>query len=452
MKERIVQALERAEKKGTIRAADWRLVSTEKSRDERYYVKDDLELAREVEEVRHSLTLYIDAEEGGKKTRGEASITLQPSFSDEEIDSKIAQALFAASISKNPWFDLPEAAAVKTALPASGFTALEGNARVELCRQALYAPARLQAVAQRQAKEHRPRINALELFISKTTRHFFNSKGAAFDTEEWKGYSEFIVEADSDLGGVELFDDIAFSEPDTARLEAATGMRLAQVRDRAEAVPTPALKDLPVILGGREAEDIFAWFFDNATAEAIFTKASSFTLGMNIQQSDPSDNVHDPLDIWAEAVIPGLPGSGPYDPDGFPLEPTQVVEKGILKCLTGGIRYADWLGQPRKGSFSLFSVSEGSLSMGELRSRPHLELVKFSDFRLETSTGDFGGEIRLGYWFDGEKRIPVTGGSISGSVAELRSAMVRSRERGLGSRSLCPVAVKLAGVSITGAL
>ncbi|MDD3981039.1 MAG: metallopeptidase TldD-related protein, partial [Spirochaetales bacterium] len=134
------------------------------------------------------------------------------------------------------------------------------------------------------------------------------------------------------------------------------------------------------------------------------------------------------------------------------LEPTQVVEKGILKCLTGGIRYADWLGQPRKGSFSLFSVSEGSLSMGELRSRPHLELVKFSDFRLETSTGDFGGEIRLGYWFDGEKRIPVTGGSISGSVAELRSAMVRSRERGLGSRSLCPVAVKLAGVSITGAL
>jgi hypothetical protein len=45
----------------------------------------------------------------------------------------------------------------------------------------------------------------------------FQLQGAAFDTEEWKGYSEFIVEADSDSGGVELFDDIAFSEPDTAR-------------------------------------------------------------------------------------------------------------------------------------------------------------------------------------------------------------------------------------------
>ena len=446
MKERIVQALARVENKGGISVADWRLVSTKSSRQERYYVKDELELAREVEELRYSLTVYVDGSEGGKKTRGEASITLQPSFSDEEIDSRIAQAIFAASISKNPWFDLPGAAAATTVIPPSGFEALDETERVERCRQSLYSP------EQRHTKALHARINALELFIGKNSKHFINSKGAVFDTEEWKGYSEFIVEADGDSGGVELFDDIAFSQPDTARLEAATGSRLAQVRDRAMAVPTPALKDLPVILGGREAEELFAWFFDNASTEAIFTKASAFSLGMNLQQTDPSIGVADPLDIWAEAVIPGLPESSPYDSDGFPLERTQIVDKGILKCLTGGIRYADWLGQPRKGSFYLFSVSEGSLSLEQLRSSPHLELVKFSDFRLETSTGDFGGEIRLGHWFDGEKRIPVTGGSISGSMAELKATMVRSRERGLSSRSLCPVAVKLIGASITGAL
>jgi len=74
----------------------------------------------------------------------------------------------------------------------------------------------------------------------------------------------------------------------------------------------------------------------------------------------------------------------------------------------------------------------------------------FSDFRLDTVTGSFGAEIRLAYYFDGKTRIPVTGGSISGSVAELRASMVRSRERSLGTRSLCPSAVLLKGVSIGG--
>ncbi len=446
MKERIVQALARAEKRGGVKAAQWRLVSGHSSRQERYYVKNDLELAREVEEVRHSLTVYVDGNEGDKKTRGEASITLQPSLSDEEIDSKIAQALFAASMSKNPWFDLPGPAEARVLLPPSGFEAMDETSRAETCRRALFAP---------EKKPKDPplaRINALELFISKNSKQFINSKGARFDTEEWKGYSEFIVEAEGDSGGVELFDDIAFSEPAAARLEEATGARLVQVRDRAKAYPTPALKDLPVILRGREAEDVFAWFFDNASTEAIFTKASSFFLGMNVQQTDPAIDILDPLDIWAEPIIPGLPNSCPYDGEGFPLERTQVVDKGVLKCLTGGIRYADWLGQPRKGSFPLFSVSAGKVSLEQLRAKPCLELVKFSDFRLEQTTGDFGGEIRLAYWFDGKKRIPLTGGSISGSVAELRYTMVRSRERALASRSLCPEAVLLKGVSITGAL
>jgi PmbA protein len=446
MKERIVKALERAEKKGGIKAAEWRLVSTNSSRQERYYVKDDLELAREVEEARHSLTVYVDGEEGGKKTRGEATISLQPSFSDEEIDAKIAQALFAASISKNPWFDLPGAAAAKSVLPVSGFETMDETSRAEVCRKALFAPETLSE------EKPCPRINALELFVSKTSKHFINSKGARFDTVQWKGYSEFIVEAKGDSGPVELFDDIAFSQPDTARLTAATGARLANVKDRAAAVPTPALKNLPVILEGREAEEIFAWFFNNASTESIFMKVSPFFLGINVQQNDPASSVADPLDIWAESAIPGLPDSSSYDSDGFPLERTLVVKKGTLKCLTGGIRYADWLGQPRKGAFPLFSVSEGSFSLEQLRNQPCLELIKFSDFRLETTTGDFGGEIRLAYWFDGTRRIPVTGGSISGSVAELRSTMVRSKERGLGARSLCPVAVKLTGVSITGAL
>ena len=92
------------------------------------------------------------------------------------------------------------------------------------------------------------------------------------------------------------------------------------------------------------------------------------------------------------------------------------------------------------------------MSLQEMRSKPHLEPLLFSDFRLDTVTGDFGAEIRLAYLYDGKDRFPVTGGSISGSVAELRASMVRSFERALATRSLCPTAVLLEGASITSAI
>jgi len=496
MKNTIIASIERINAGKGPKVADWRLIGTHVSRREQYFVKAKTEQARSIEELQYSLTVYVDssgapggaaggagAADGaplgapnGGKARGEATVTIQPSLTKAEIVAKIGQAVFAASKSKNPWFDLPGPAEPKVVLPVSGF---DDGVRMKFVRDALYAPeaeiaagagtARGGAVTMggASAKEsaasgsggayrtsdgaaNLPRVNALELFVSREEKEFINSKGARNSISRWKGYSEFVVEADSPKGTVELFDDIEFSDPDPERLSEATRSRLIQVRDRALATPLPTVKDIPVILSGREAEEVFAWFFGNSSTSMIFTKASSFAAGMDIQKTEKAGSVADPFDLWAEPAIPGLPASSAFDADGFPLERTLVIEAGILKTLVGSVRHADWLGVERKGNFSLFSVSPGSMGIGEMRSRPYLEPVMFSDFRLDNVTGDFGAEIRLAYWFDGKTRVPVTGGSISGSVAELRSTMQRSSERGLASRSLCPKALLLQGVSITG--
>ena len=167
-----------------------------------------------------------------------------------------------------------------------------------------------------------------------------------------------------------------------------------------------AMKDLPVILSGREAEEVFAWFFGNSTTGAIFTKASPFALGANVQQAEDGEKVEDPIDIWAEPFIKGLTASAAFDADGFPIERTAVIARGYLKTLVGAIRYADWLGVERKGSFPLFSVSPGSMTIADMKAKPYLEPVMFSDFRLDSVTGDFGAEIRLAYYFDGKKTGP----------------------------------------------
>lgn len=450
MKDKILAALERLGKNGGPAVADWRLVSSTSSRRERYFVGKKIEQTRLVEDGQHILTLYVDGDAEGRKTRGEATVTLQPSLSEAELDAKLRKAAFAASKSKNPWFELPGPAPAKAALPNSGFEKLGEKAAMDGSAAALFEPEA--AGSEGAAAAAGARINSLELFLSREDREFLNSKGQSFSGRRWRGYSEFVVDCPSEAGPVELFDDVEFSEPDPRRLAAATGTRLAEVLDRAKATPMPALSGIPVIMRGKEAEEIFGWFFGNASTTMVFTKASTFSVGTKIQEGEEGVPAVEPLDLWAEPFIEGLVASGAFDPDGFPLERSPVIERGVCVNLVGSVRHADWLGLPRKGAFSLFSVSPGATSLAQMRAKPHLEPVMFSDFRLDGVTGDFGAELRLAYWFDGTRRIPVTGGSISGSVSEFKSTMLRSSELALGARSLCPTAILLRGLSVTSAV
>ncbi len=523
--------------------ADWRLVERNIQRQERYYIVDSAEQARSIDEVVYSLTVYVDSiddvshpsfcsnentpdeasansapsskkvdsSEAPRRFRGEATITIFPSFSLEECVAKIRQAVFAASKSHNPWFSLPAPSPLSVQVPISGFEALSFEDRVKSIRSALYSP--FEHMNQPKAvpivdslampKNANPRINSLELFISKEQRRLLNSQGIDYSRTIWRGYSEFVVEADSpaDIASnsptdssadspsnnpadspsnslsknladgsagssadnpystVELFDDIEFSEPDPARLAQSIGNRLIQVSDRALAKPMPKLSGIALILRGKEAEEIFSWFFENSRTEAIYSKASPFRPGANVQggneniEAEHKGNgaIIEPLDLWAEPVIPGLPSSTAFDTDGFPLERTPMIEKGVLTTLIGSVRHADWLGVPRRGAFPLFSVSPGSMSLEEMHAFPYIEPVMFSDFRLDSMTGDFGAEVRLAYYFDGKNVIPVTGGSISGSLSTMRTTMRRSKETAMVSRSVCPIAVMLQGAIIAGA-
>ena len=523
--------------------ADWRLVERNIQRQERYYIVDHAEQARSIDEVVYSLTFYVDSiddvshpsaygnentpdeasansapsskkvdsSEAPRRFRGEATITIFPSFSLEECVVKIRQAVFAASKSHNPWFSLPALSPLSVQVPISGFEALSFEDRVKSIRSALYSP--FEHMNQPKAmpivdslampKNANPRINSLELFISKEQRRLLNSQGIDYSRTIWRGYSEFVVEADSpaDIASnsptdssadspsnnpadspsnslsknladgsagssadnpystVELFDDIEFSEPDPARLAQSIGNRLIQVSHRALAKPMPKLSGIALILRGKEAEEIFSWFFENSRTEAIYSKASPFGPGANVQGGNENIEAEhkgdgaiiELLDLWAEPVISGLPASAAFDSDGFPLERTLVIENGILKTLTGSVRHADWLGVPRKGAFSLFSVPGGSMSLEEMHAKPYLEPVMFSDFRLDSMTGDFGAEVRLAYYFDGKNVTPVTGGSISGSMSTMRITMRRSKEIATMSRSVCPIAVLLQGAIIAGA-
>ena len=93
-------------------------------------------------------------------------------------------------------------------------------------------------------------------------------------------------------------------------------------------------------------------------------------------------------------------------------------------------------------------VKHGSKSIKEMKNEPYLECVKFSSFQVDHYSGFFGGEVRLGYYFDGEKTYPVTGFAISGNIHNLKGSLVFSKEIETKVRYKGPKAVEIKGMKI----
>jgi len=76
--------------------------------------------------------------------------------------------------------------------------------------------------------------------------------------------------------------------------------------------------------------------------------------------------------------------------------------------------------------------------------------VSFSDFQVNPVTGDFISEIRLGFYFDGKKTAPVTGGSITGSITKVQDTMRMSTEQKQYNSYLGPATISITNATISG--
>ncbi|MCL2193310.1 MAG: modulator protein, partial [Treponema sp.] len=65
-------------------------------------------------------------------------------------------------------------------------------------------------------------------------------------------------------------------------------------------------------------------------------------------------------------------------------------------------------------------------------------------------TGDFGSEIRLGFYYDGEKTVPVTGGSISGNMPAIQDTLRMSVKERQYNYYRGPETICIRGASISG--
>ena len=214
-------------------------------------------------------------------------------------------------------------------------------------------------------------------------------------------------------------------------------------RDRLVTVPTPALQKADVVFSTDPALQLYEYFMDRTNTSMVFRGMSDWKVGDAVAPEN--------MTVKAVRTLPNSSRNAAYDPEGAPIRDLALVENGKVVSYWGGRQFSQYLGMDSSFSASNFTVSGGTESAETLRSGDFLEVVEFSDFNVDSITGDIAGEIRLGYLHQGGKVIPVSGGSVSGSVPELISGFRFSAESRQYNNFLIPAVTRIQGVTVTGA-
>ena len=438
MLERILARMKNARHIDAWRVAEQRIESREL-----FLVGRQTELRRAKTVTRTYLTMYRDFQRQGKPRRGSATVRLHPTHTRGELESVLRSAAEAALQAENAPYPLVEPGGPAPAVPPEALACPEGvdlEAGLSELERALRDCA---------AQDPGARLNSAELFVERVGTSIANSAGLEVGWTSFRGSGELIVEAEGPGGSVELFRELAFTRPRPEPLAQEMRRLQALCRDRAAAVPTHALGSVPLLLTGEAVRELGQYFLFHSAAESAYRNLARFRPGESVQGEAVRGDV---LNLSLDPFLPYSPLSSPWDEDGWPLEPVRLIEDGLLARYWGPVQYCHYLGIPPTGSVPNLRLRPGGRPLEALRDGGCLEVAVFSDFQCQPLTGDFAGELRLAYWHapDGSRR-PVTGGSVSGCLAELAGGLLLSAETQALSGFEGPAGVLLPQVSVTGA-
>lgn len=394
-----------------------------------YFIKkqEDMRRMKNIREI--SVTVYRDFEANGKPMRGSSDVLIAPGMTDEEVFRKISVAYDAAGYVMNPFFALADGLKDHVQLESEiGEMPSEEAARI--MADALYTP----------DVNDDAFINSAEIFVNNTRVHILSSEGSDISFTKARVWGEFVVQCIKPQD-VEMYFDFEYDSLDTLALSKLSADAITIVSDRAQAVNAPAAGEYDLILTEKHVYTVLSSYLEKADAAMIFAKYSPYEIGFRIQGDEISG---EKLNLVA---VPDQP----YSMDGVKLTERSILKDGMVLDLVGATRFCRYMGIEPKGHYGKIRVENGSMPVEDMKKKPYLMPVAFSDFQMDAMSGRFGGEIRLAYLFDGETVRIVTGGSVNGSLLEKQENLLFSQETYSSSEYTGPYAMLIPGVSVAGA-
>ena len=398
MTERIINLL-----KADSGVTDYRINTVKTESNELFFVHRQLETVRSTDTTDVKVAVFV-AHDG---KLGDATFSVYSSYTDEKIKEEIEAAKKKAALIDNEPYALPENER-ESFESDSNFKDFKPHELAAKIADAAFASDCYDGGS----------INALEIFIYKDTVTVKNSRG--IDKTETK-YRAMIEAIPTWNGGesVELYECYNFTEYDREAIVSEIDKKMREVRDRYEAKKPEGKLTCNVVLDAPELSQLLENLAYELGFASVYNHSNAFSRGDEIQKAPTGDK----LNITMRGKMRGSVSSSAFDGDGVTTKDAQIIKDGKAIAYFGSARYASYLGEAPTGNLRCLSAEVGTLSDKEMRATPYFRCASMSGLQVDIYNDYIGGEVRLAYYFDGEREIPLTGISISGKLSEALSEM-----------------------------
>jgi len=390
---------------------DYKIISKTTNSYELYYVLNKLETAREVNVEEITVTIFRDFE----TFKGSSVFTVTPAFTDDEIKEKINNAYERCLFVKNNSYELPDKEVIDLSQFKASFDVEDLGQIASNVAKAIF-----KADVYREGW-----INSTEIFVSKFINEFVNSKGVNVSYPMTRLVLEVIPTWSGEKEEVELYYANSSKNIDFEEITNVVTEKLEDAKNRSLALKLINVNSCKVILGEDEVKSIIRGFVSQLSYNMQFRHMSKYKVGDSIQTGEECDK----LTVVGTPYLSNSTLSAPVDYLGTVLKDTILISEGKVINLFGDAQFGQYLKIDKPtGDFKNIKVSAGSKEYKEMKSTPYLKCVSFSSFQMDSFSGYYGGEVRLGIYFDGKKEIPVSGFSVSGNIYEDINKMKFSKE------------------------
>ena len=374
-----------------------------------FFVHKNLETIRNNEVSLLKVTIYV-AHDG---FMGESEFQVYKAYSEAEIEEKISQAVDKAKLINNEYFELPKKD-INSFESDSNFNDYSKEEIAKMTEEACFLADSFKDGS----------INALEIFITKNKINIKNSNGLDMTQVKYDAMVEAIPTWNGEKESVELYEQYHFNEFDARKLTEEIYDKMNAVKARYEAQKPEELGNINVLLRPKELDSLINEITYDLNFKVVYSHSNKNSIGTNLQENALGDL----LNISRVGMVKGSVNSSHFDENGTTYKDTLVVENGIVKAYWGNMKFAQYLKVEPTGNLPIAKLGLGNKSIDELKKEPYLECVSMSGIQVDLLSDYIGGEVRLGYYFDGAKITPVTGISISARLSDVLKNMYLSKE------------------------
>ena len=381
----------------------WKILEIKKKSTELYYILDKLETNRSVDETLYNVTVYVL--ENNKV--GASTFDVYPYMDNDEIKRKIEDNKINAKNALNDYYELPK----YEHLHHRDITSNLNDKPLKVLEKVKNAIFSVKSEAY---------LSATEFFLSEIDERLINSNGVDVKQKSFRLNIELIPT----YKDVEIYKMMELENYDLNKIKKDIKELLNLAIERYNAKELEEKENIAIILENDEVAQLLSFFSDDLTYGAKYQHININEINDSVQ----GECIGDKLNIKMAPHIDGCINSRDFDLDGVLLKEVSLIEEGIAKNMYGSYRFGYYLKEKPTGILPVMVVGEGSKEFKDFKKKKYVRCSRFSNMQLDPNTGFFGGEVRLGFYFDGKKEIPVTGFSISGNINELKKELYLSKE------------------------